>query len=165
MRKSAQSGSGDDAVGAAMRLAATPYTRPAPHVGPIRSLVAGRTDHLPMDVKPESFVIPADIVSGLGEGNTENGFHAFNRLFNLPGASAPAAIHGAGLQRADGGKVPGNGNVPIMAAGGEYVVPPEVVARIGGGDMQKGHKILNDMVVHMRDKVIKKLKKLPRPHK
>lgn len=154
----------NDPIGTAMRLSATPYTRPQPHVGEIRSIVAGRTDHLPLDVKPESFVIPADIVSGIGEGNTENGFTVFNRLFNLPGGSAPAAIHGGG--RADGGKVPATGNnVPIMAAGGEFVVPPEVVARIGKGSTKRGHKILNDMVIHLRKKLIDKLKKLPGPHK
>jgi len=158
MSKPAQSGADGDSVGAAMRLAQTPYTRPAPHVGPIRSHVAGRSDHIEMDVKPESFVIPADIVSGIGEGNTENGYAVFNKLFNLPGGSAPDAIH-----RADGGKV--GGNVPIMAAGGEFVVPPEVVTRIGGGDIKHGHKVLHEMVKHIRGKLIKKLKSLPNPHR
>lgn len=154
MTRSAQSGSGADSVGAAMRLAATPYTRPAPHVGAIRSAVAGRTDHVPIDVPAESFVIPADIVSGLGEGNTENGHEVLRRLFNLPGASAPAAIH-----RADGGAV------PIMAAGGEFVVPPEAVAEKGNGDIKKGHAVLRAFVKHVRKELIKKLKSLPNPHR
>lgn len=150
---------GGDAASAALQLASEPYQRPAPHVGPIKSPVAGRTDHLPIDVKPESFVIPADIVSGAGEGNTENGFAVFNKLFNIPGGSSPPAI----TARAAGGNV--SGNVPIMAAGGEYVVPPEVVARVGDGDIKRGHKILHEMVKHMRGKLIKKLQKLPNPHR
>jgi hypothetical protein len=137
-----------------MRLAATPYTRPAPTIGALKSHVAGRTDHLPIDVPAESFVIPADVVSGLGEGNSENGHKVLDHLFNLPGASAPAAIH-----RKDGG------SVPIMAAGGEYVVPPEVIARIGSGDLKRGHKILEHFVKHTRKQTIKTLKKLPTPHR
>lgn len=147
-------GSGADAVGAAMRLTATPYTRPLPKVGALKSHVAGRTDHIPVDVPAESFVIPADIVSGLGEGNTENGFHVLNALFNLPGGSAPPAIH-----RKDGGAV------PIMAAGGEYIVPPEKVAEIGSGDIKRGHRILEHFVKHVRKKTIRTLQKLPRPHR
>ena len=154
MSKPAQSGADDDSIGAAMRLAATPYTRPAPSVGALRSHVAGRTDHLAIDVPPESFVIPADVVSGLGEGNSENGHKVLEGMFKLPGGSAPPAI-----QRKDGGAV------PIMAAGGEFVIPPEVVAKLGGGDMKKGHKVLDSFVRHVRKQTIKTLKKLPGPHK
>ena len=154
MAKAAAPGSGNDAVGAAMRLAATPYTRPAPTVGALKSHVAGRTDHLPIDVPAESFVIPADVVSGLGEGNSENGHKVLDHLFNLPGGSAPEAIH-----RKDGGAV------PIMAAGGEYIVPPEVIARLGGGDLKRGHKILEHFVLHTRKQTIKTLRTLPNPHR
>jgi len=44
------------------------------HTGPIHSAVAGRTDHLPIHVPHGSYVLPADIVSGMGEGNTLAGF-------------------------------------------------------------------------------------------
>ena len=44
------------------------------HVGPIHSAVAGRTDHLPMHVPSGAYVLPADIVSAMGEGNTAAGF-------------------------------------------------------------------------------------------
>ena len=43
------------------------------HHGPIPSPVAGRTDHLPMHVSSGSYVLPADIVSALGDGNTDAG--------------------------------------------------------------------------------------------
>ena len=51
------------------------------HTGPLHSTVAGRTDHLPSQVPNGSFVLPADIVSGLGEGNTMSGFKAAKRMF------------------------------------------------------------------------------------
>lgn len=145
-----------NAIPYALRLAGEPYS--APHVGPIRSSVAGRTDHLALDVPAESFVIPADVVSGVGEGNTENGFRVFSKMLGLPDSAVPGA-----LQRADGGKV--GSAVPIMAAGGEIVVPPNVVSAVGGGDTKRGHQILDHMVRALRKEHIKTLSKLPGPHK
>ena len=39
--------------------------------GPLRAKVPGRTDRMNIHVYGGSYVIPADVVSGLGEGNTE----------------------------------------------------------------------------------------------
>ena len=60
------------------------HIRSAPmiHEGPIHSNVAGRTDHLPMHVKSGSYVIPADIISSMGEGNTMAGFKIARRMFH-----------------------------------------------------------------------------------
>lgn len=49
--------------------------------GLLHSHVAGRTDHLPITVKPDSYVLPADIVSGLGEGNTLAGAKKIDAMF------------------------------------------------------------------------------------
>jgi len=120
----------------------------------LKSHVAGRTDHLAIDVPAESFVIPADVVSALGEGNTESGNLVLNTMFKLPGGKAPPQ-----MQRKDGG------SVPIMAAGGEFVVPPEVVERIGSGDLKRGHQVLRHFVHAVRKDAIKTLKGLPGPHR
>lgn len=163
------------------------------HSGPIRSAVAGRTDHLPMHVPHESYVIPADVVSGLGEGNTEAGFKALRSAFQQhfygtpgPGKGLPYGggrlPYGAGEKKpygatprpyrqqsprhAKGGPanepVPATA-VPIVAAGGEYVIHPRDVARIGNGSLAAGHKILDDFVLAVRAKTIKTLKGLPGP--
>ena len=63
---------------------------------------------------------------------------------------------------ADGGATDG---VPIVAAGGEYVIPPEDVIHIGGGDLDHGHKVLDAFVKKMRQKTIKTLQNLPGPKK
>lgn len=118
------------------------------HTGPLVSHVAGRTDHHPIDVPPESFVIPADVVSGLGEGNTLNGMEVLRRIFNMPS--------GPQRQLARGG-------IPIAAAGGEFIVPPDVVKRLGDGDAKKGHEVLRRFVLRQRKKHIKTLKSLPSP--
>jgi hypothetical protein len=140
------------------------------HVGPIHSSVAGRTDHLPMIVPRSSYVIPADIISASGEGNTMAGFKHAKRVFEgepYTGAehpySGPATPYGAELpHRASGGAESG---VPIVAAGGEYVISPEAVAKIGNGDMELGHAALDLFVKKMRNRTIKTLQKLPGPKK
>lgn len=142
------------------------------HEGPIHSPVAGRTDHLPMNVHSGSYVIPADIISSMGEGNTMSGFKIARKMFssqpyfskgNQPYESAeqPYAEGKAYGARATGGTAP----VEIVAAGGEYVISPEDVAKIGGGDMDHGHEILDHFVKGYRAKTIATLKKLPGPKK
>jgi len=120
------------------------------HHGPIPSPVAGRTDHLPMHVASGSYVIPADIVSALGEGNTMNGFKIVDDM---------------NAEHRDDGRFANGGTVPIVAAGGEYVIPPHVVAGVGKGSLDTGHKVLDEFVKHVRAKTIKTLKKLPGPKK
>lgn len=115
------------------------------HVGPIHSSVAGRTDHLPINVPSGSYVIPADIVSAIGEGNTLAGFQVLNRVF--------------GTQQL-GDEPP----VEIVAAGGEYVISPAVAMTLGG-EKGDGHAILDDFVTQYRAKTIKTLKTLPGPKK
>lgn len=116
------------------------------HVGPIHSNVAGRTDHLPINVPSGSYVIPADIISAMGEGNTMAGFKYANTVFGVQQNS------------------PEHEPVEIVAAGGEYVITPENVAdRIGGGDVDSGHKNLDEFVTAYRAKTIQTLSKLPGP--
>ena len=136
------------------------------HVGPIHSNVAGRTDHLPMHVKSGSYVIPADIISAMGEGNSMAGFKVANSIFSKMPYGAPE-MNGMpydepAVAKAGGGEVD---TVPIVAAGGEYVIPPEDVVEIGNGDLDHGHQILDEFVKKYRAKTIETLKKLPGPKK
>jgi hypothetical protein len=147
------------------------------HTGPIHSVVAGRTDHLPMHVPTGAYVLPADIVSSHGEGNTINGFKNLESVFGFMGGSpyhqgatpfgqGSGVYGGAGAYHKAGGgeahehdKLP----VPIVAAGGEYVIHPHSVRRIGGGDLDHGHKVLDEFVLKSRKNTVKTLKKLPGP--
>lgn len=146
------------------------------HVGAIHSSVAGRTDHLPVHVWAGSYVIPADIVSAMGEGNTIAGFKVSKAIFDrpkymsgLPGIPT-FMMNGIGSKaipdmpkKAGGGAV--MEAVPVVLAGGEYVIHPHHVERIGSGDMDKGHEILDAFVRGMRAKTVKTLQKLPGPKK
>jgi hypothetical protein len=154
------------------------------HTGPIHSAVAGRTDHLPVHVPSGSYVIPADIVSGIGEGNTMAGFKNLKQVFaGLPrGAGAAPYDHkggpyGAGsspynrdVGKPYGATMPGHAaggktgsDVKVVVAGGEYTLTPEEVQAVGDGDMERGHRVLDDFVKQYRAHTIKTLSKLPGP--
>jgi 8-oxo-dGTP pyrophosphatase MutT (NUDIX family) len=80
------------------------------HSGPIHSSVAGRTDHLPITVASSSYVLPADLVSHLGENNTLAGFKVLRRMFGgepYGGGEHPYGQSGGpyGAKMATGGKV------------------------------------------------------------
>jgi hypothetical protein len=145
------------------------------HTGPLNSTVAGRTDHLPSNVPNGAYVLPADIMSGFGEGNTMAGFKVAKRMFadanrrygGLPYSGGngpygqPSAPYGLG---AGGETDTKDGNhVPVAVAGGEHVISPQEVAWAGMGDMDAGHKALDDFVLRQRKLLIKTLKKLPGP--
>ena len=166
------------------------------HEGLITMAVGGRTDHIPMNVLEGSYVLPADIVSGLGEGNTLAGSKLVDTMFKsgpfgvsakqpqfsqptrpspmIPGSTTAMSPFGFDQKSpfsfgqraaADGGPIMSGKYrpVPIVAAGGEYVVHPDVVKRLGGGDMEKGHNYLDAFVKGVRHHLIKTLSKLPGP--
>lgn len=136
--------------------------------GGLHSAVPGRTDRLPMNARRGAYVLPADVVSGLGQGNTQAGISTLDNMFKrgpygatlsgrmprspharIPRAPAPPRF-------ADGGRV------PIVAAGGEYVIEPdEIVARFG--DLGAGHQVLDQFVKNVRRSTISDMQKLPGP--
>lgn len=125
-----------------------------PVSGLLNSDVPGRTDRLPIVVAPDSYVIPADVVSGYGQGNTAGGAKILDQVFGG---------HVAAVRKAKGGAVTRSGNVPIVAAGGEYIVPPDVVRSVGGGDARRGHQHLDKMVRERRKAVARHTMRLPPP--
>jgi hypothetical protein len=171
------------AVDRAMRLA---KQKAAPcHTGIIHMAVGGRTDHIPMNVLSNSYVLPADIVSGLGEGNTLAGSKILDQMFKMgpfgvsvsqtranprfPQPPSRTGQYQPPKYEARGGDVgeteESHSPVEIIAAGGEYVVPPKVVAELGGGDMDRGHEYLDNFVKFVRHETAKTLKNLPGPRK
>lgn len=92
-----------------------------------------------------SYVVPADIVSSLGEGGTAAGYGVLENMF---GPAHTKAEHGAR---------------PAIVAGGEYVLSPEQVAQIGNGNHELGFSALDSFVKMQRRKHIQQLKALPGP--
>jgi len=149
------------------------------HTGPIMSAVPGRTDRHNMAVPSGAYVIPAESISHLGQSNTVAGMKIANNMF---GASGPYGVglpkmgHGMGVPKpprpmgipGDKGGARGEGTgtpVDVVTAGGEFVVDPRVVARIGGGDIRHGHKVLDAWIMALRKDHIRTLQKLKPPAK
>jgi len=131
-----------------------------------------------MSVPAGSYVLPSDIPSALGQGNSVAGGDILDKMFKggpygmKPmrggkggGSRMPAMQSLRGKGFADGGEAPEDqGHVQIIAAGYAYLVPPDVV-RIGHGSLTAGHKVLDAFVLHTRKENIKTLRKLPPPKK
>lgn len=152
---------------------ANPFTH-----GLLNSSVPGRTDQLPTTVAANSHIIPADVISGLGQGNTMAGSNLMDHILKTgPWSTTNMPLHhGAGPPKAPApfynplhahAKKGGTEHKPtkIIAAGGEYCVPPEMVAAIGGGDLNKGHKILDTMIKKVRVHTATTMLNLPGPKK
>lgn len=142
--------------------------------GAIVSAVPGRTDKHFTHVPSGSFVIPADIVSAHGEGNTLAGNETLLKLFRMNDS------HAKGLTDSDTSKarkLAAGGHadstvgkpVPVKLAGGEIVVPPEHVhetmQRITKKKLtlDQSHQAMDAWVIAQRKKLRKTLAKLPGP--
>ena len=146
---------------------ANPFTK-----GLLNSPVPGRTDQLPTSVASNSHVIPADVIAGLGQGNTLAGSNIMEHILktgpwattNMPlrhGRGVPSAPRAFHPQAKKGGAE--HKPTKIIAAGGEYLIEPDIVRAIGGGDIDKGHKLLDNMIRTIRKQVAKQMLKLPGP--
>lgn len=140
--------------------------------GLLASPIAGRTDHLAISPASGSYVIPADVVSGLGEGNTLAGANVMQRILEtgphgtpLPRAGrgmappkAPPAYHegmgddgmaagGSVLHRATGGMSAATSNYLSPAATSNMVVegtPGGINASTGVGSSNTGIPALDN---------------------
>lgn len=126
-------------VGRALRRAASVT------VGAVAGVTPGRADALKVSVPAGSYVVPADVVAALGEGNSAAGLAKLGKQF-------PA-------KRANGGRA-----VPIQISDGEFVIGPEAIAALGGGDANYGHDILDRFVLQTRREHINHLANLPGPN-
>lgn len=150
--------------------------------GTIKSPIPGRTDKIPMSVKAGSYIIPADVPSALGQGNSVAGGHILTSMFNSgPYGMNTMRGHGGARQprlnmrpqsakipnygMAEGGEAKGEEHVKIIAAGYEHVIPPEIVRDIGHGSIKAGHSVLDKFVLKVRKEHIATLKKLAPPKK
>jgi hypothetical protein len=78
-------------------------------------------------MKSGGFVVPADVTSLVGEGNTEAGYKRISAVF--PGA---VPIRGEDGGQADTVKTNIEGKQPAAVAHGEMYIPPEDVEARGG---------------------------------
>lgn len=118
------------------------------HLGPIVGHTDGRADKVPMQVPDGAYVLRADFVSGLGEGNTDAGMSKLSRMFPKSKPSRMRKLKGSA--------------VPVLVSHGEFVVSPESIVE-RWGDVDFGHRALDHWQNSEREKLIKTLKGLPPP--
>lgn len=123
-------------------------------LGLVRSDAGGRTDRIPAMVPVDSYVVPADVVSGLGQGNTEAGARILRQI------ESPHR-----KRMADGGRNSVHDKRHIIVAGGEYIVHPDTIRSVGGGDAARGHKVFDKFVVNQRRAIATRMAKLPGPRR
>lgn len=150
--------------------------------GLVHGMGPGRTDTVPLSVAAGSHVIPADVVAGLGQGNTLAGAHALGMAMKEGpgGISLPSGPHRATIPRvphlANGGEpqfeghaiklakggVPGG--VKCIVAGGEWIMSPDEVQRVKHAG-KASHEAIDHWILERRKADVKKLKSLPGPVK
>lgn len=129
---------------------------------------AGRTDRLPRSVPVNSFVMPADVVSGLGQGSTLAGAKIMDGILS----SGPFGTKLRG-HHADGGNAD-EGVSHVMVASGEYLVGRDKVEALGNRmrrakkskkrtDLEAGHEALRGLVEKVRGAQKKFLASAPKP--
>lgn len=144
----------------------------------------GRTDILPITTKGGAYVLPADHLAALGQGNNTAGAAEVSKMFKLgpdgtylghlshpgrpimpklPQMTMPRGMSGFAktskvgiLQRG------GHSTAKIVAAHGEMIIPPEaIIAKYGS--LERGHREIDKWVLDTRKKHIKTLKGLKPP--
>jgi hypothetical protein len=91
------------------------------------------------------FVVPADVVSALGNGSTDAGLRSLKAKFG-----AVKHIKGKGDGLSDSIPTSIDGRQPARVADGEAYIDPKTVASIGKGDPKKGAQKLYAMMDKIR---------------
>lgn len=93
---------------------------------------------------PDGFVVPADVVSHLGNGSSEAGLRILASKFGA------RPIKGDGDGMSDSIPTTIGGEQPARVANEEAFIPPSVVKRLGDGDTERGAKKLYAMMDRIR---------------
>lgn len=123
-------------------------------VGFIDHDTPGRADAVKTEVVHGTYIFPADIVSGLGEGNSLAGRKQLDAMI----AKVPEIPVGS----ARGGIV-SNSKIKVALSGGEYAAPPKVAYHLGHGDVERGADELDKRVMHTRHLLTQHQARLPGP--
>lgn len=111
---------------------------PVPQAQGFRAMAAGG------GLAAGGFVIPADVISGFGNGSTGPGLKVAKKYLGAE------PIKGDGDGMSDSIPTHIDGKEKALVADGEAYIKPEIVAKIGGGDMKKGSEKLYAMMDKIR---------------
>jgi hypothetical protein len=127
-----------------------------PATGTYKQLAQGGLTSLKAGgLREGAFIVPADVISHLGNGSSEAGMRIVQeRLKGRP-------IKGPGDGMSDSIPTTIAGKQPARVANEEAEIPPEVVAALGGGSLEKGAKKLYEMMDKIRKDRTGKKKQAP----
>lgn len=114
--------------------------------GPVPGVGGGQADNVLTSSRPQSFIIPADVVADLGDGSSKEGHRRLQKTWSQMGYACGGSVG----RYAGGGGVMPNAPVPVALSPDEHEVPPEVVTAIGRGSNKAGSAKLHQMINHVR---------------
>lgn len=152
------------------------YAASRPATGFLSGATPGRADSIKTTALSGSYVWPADFVAALGEGNSLAGARVLQFMLSSGPYGTPMP-RGGGRRgpppapapyrepQAKGGGVKDGGDqtTPVALSHGEFVSTPEEMAAFGGGDVKRGHRIADELVLEVRRRELVKMKKRPPP--
>lgn len=116
----------------------------------------GRSDNVAAKVKIDDYIVPADVVSALGNGDTNSGGKTINNWINQHSDKATMDAY------ADGGS---SRTLDADLSSGEARLPGHVVRKLGKGSSDKGADMLDKWVLGIRNQYKEHLASLPAPKK
>lgn len=117
--------------------ASNPFNQPATNELPVQAFAKG-------GLASDGFVVPADVVSHLGNGSSEAGLKLLASKFGAE------PIKGDGDGMSDSIRTKIDGVQQARVANEEAFIAPEMVERLGNGDSRKGAKKLYAMMDQIR---------------
>jgi hypothetical protein len=144
-----------DAIGGSAATSSNKFSYD-PATGTYKQLAQGGLTSLKAGgLREGAFIVPADVISHLGNGSSEAGMRIVQeRLKGRP-------IKGPGDGMSDSIPTTIAGKQPARVANEEAEIPPEVVAALGGGSLEKGAKKLYEMMDKIRQDRTGKKKQAP----
>ena len=97
------------------------------------------------EMESDAFVIPADVVSALGNGSTDAGVRKLNDYLGVA-----LLIEGEGDGLSDDIPATIDGEQPARVADGEVYIPADIVAQLGEGDPEEGAEMLYELIDRVR---------------
>lgn len=145
--------------------------------GYLHGATAGRADALKGTALSDSYILPAEEIAGLGEGNSLMGARVIQSMLGSGPHGIPQERGHAGRgpphppsvpreYQAKGGGVQhgGQSQTKVALSHGEFSLTPEQVRdKFGDGDLKRGHRVLDLFVQELRKRHIKELKGLEPP--
>ena len=117
-------------------------------------ITKGQDDRVPTTLREGDFVLTADVVSSLGDGNSRAGANILQQMIN----QVSSTQHPTLVKKINNSAAP----IKALVSDGEFVVPKNVVLAVGQGDLDKGARVFQNLMKKVRNSKNDKNKLPPR---